>query len=687
MDVKEFKTEIDKDKRLTFLGDVLFTRNEQGNLKCHIATIFPHSRVIVTEPSTLHGDQCAEYINYINAKREAENASPLSDEQKRDICNRAVSISIIDGGDDRCYAIIRTDSKNMELAFFADEILQQLLPKFRIFFMRTKDDRIRQTLRERGESWRIQTLPQTKEEMQESLDNSKFPMFVFDREIYYYNLQKGVRYLTYETFCNLKDLDCETLRAFLNEIQFSSRKINREGYPDIAFFMASNSFSSANFQRYDFNTLDEPALRSAHEQLCREFESALSKPSYKKDDLDNWEWLVSMFSHITTIDKCSTEEYRMGLCEEFALKITWLPGGKINEDGGLIKDPVYTMKDLMSDSERERLCDPIPRLILYTYVRESFNIEYANIGKLPPIRPHSYNNPSPNDPTPRRGVYVMLVKMKDEEEQRLSIIRLQKWDVREMLDQGRSLVDSSIQAEEYSDYVLNRRLACHLLKMTLPKHLKVRRFVEIYEGKVKELHGMPIHTAYYEREYIPGTVTDLLGKDLFQDPEKGEEFSIRFARMLGEAAAPNLIVGRSDKYLPDKPPIFDDGDEVLQLDADGMPEQIVVSEQPGTFVYYIGSLEDQIDYYALPMFKRSSKIFNFKQAVDAYVNGFLDKFRKIRELAKDYRNTFDELPNKDPGSMFDKWHHVLDRLRDADPDALAEKLYDAIRRKCPEKMQ
>ena len=686
MDVKQFKIEVDDDHKVTYLGEGIFARNEQGNLKGHIATVFPRSRFIVTEPSTLHGDQCAEYINYLNAKREAENASPLSDEQKKDIVDNAIAISIIDGGADRCYVIIRPDPEKIRLAFKADELLQQLLPKFRIFFMRTDNEIIRQTIRRRGESWRIQPLPKTKEGMQKTVNNNRMTIKLSQRRLYYYNIQTGARYLTYETFASLDELDCETLRAYLIEIQESSHKKNREGYPEIIFFKAGKSFTSSNFQKFDFNAMDETTLRNAHKQLCREFESALVDPFYKKDALDNWEWLVSIFSHITKIDKCSTEEYRMGLCEEFALKTTWLPGGRINEDGGLIKDPVYTLKDLMTDSERERLCDPIPRQILYTFVRESFSIEYANIGKLPPIRPHAYNNPSPDEPTPRRGVYVMQVKLRGEPE-RLSIIRLQKWDVSEMLDQGRSLVDSLNQAEEYSDYVLNRRLGCHLLKMTLPKSLKVRRFVEIYEGKVECLHGMPIHTAYYEREYICGSVTDRLSINYFQNPENGEEFSVQFARMLGEAAAPNLIVGRSDKYLPEKPPIFDDGDEVLQLDENGMPKEIIVSEQPGTFVYYIDSLDNQIGYYALPMIKRSYMIPNFKAAVDAYVNGFLYKFRDIQGSAEDYRNTFDDLPNKDPGSMFDKWQHVLDRLRDADPDALAEKLYDAIRRECKEKLQ
>ena len=52
----------------------------------------------------------------------------------------------------------------------------------------------------------------------------------------------------------------------------------------------------------------------------------------------------------------------------------------------------------------------------------------------------------------------------------------------------------------------------------------------------------------------------------------GEE---RFGRLLGRAAAPNLIVGRGD--VGGKP-LFDDGDEVLLEDAAKMPLEIVVAD-------------------------------------------------------------------------------------------------------------
>ncbi len=677
---KVFNTEFDARHNLTYLGESILARNEQGNLKRHIMTLFPRSRFMVTEPSTLHGDQCAEYIDYLNSLRAAENVPSLTEEQKEDVINHAVALTIIEGEDGRFFAIIRPDPNNMQLAFQADEIMQKLLPKFRIFFMHTDDKRIRKAIRERGESWRIQPLPRTKDGMQKTVANNKITIRLSQRRIYYYNMQTGARFLSYESFERLNELDFETLRDYLIEIQTYSPMKNREGYSEIVFFKAGEGFTSANFQQFDFTAMDEDALRNVHRQLCEEFAKALIDPLFKQDNTENWDWLLSMVSTISNVDKFSTEEFQMGLCEEFALKVNWLPGGRINEEGGIIKDPVYTMMDQMTPSEWRRYNDGIPQRILFTYVQESFLIEYANIGVLPPIKRNQAANresESSDKPKPRRSVYIMQIKLRGQEE-RVYIIRVQKWDIGELLNEGKGLLESINRAENYTDYILNRRLACHLLNMKLPPSLKVRRFIEIYHGVRAEFNNLVIHNAFYERDYVPGIATNRLTAKYFQNPKIGADFSVSFARMLGETAAPNLIVGRSTEGSVK--PIFDDGDEVLQLDENGMPRRIIVSEQPGTFVYYNGGLENQIADYAVPIIKRAHIIPNYKQAAEAYVDGFLKSFRKIQRTAEQYRSTFDDLPDHNDGSMFQKWHCVLDRLRDANPNALAESLHDAILR-------
>ena len=73
-----------------------------------------------------------------------------------------------------------------------------------------------------------------------------------------------------------------------------------------------------------------------------------------------------------------------------------------------------------------------------------------------------------------------------------------------------------------------------------------------------------------------------------RDPVLGIEFCRRFARLLGEAAAPDLITGRCDMHGHC---LFDDGDEIVIRTSD-MPAEIILAEQPGTFRSYRQPLED-----------------------------------------------------------------------------------------------
>ena len=56
------------------------------------------------------------------------------------------------------------------------------------------------------------------------------------------------------------------------------------------------------------------------------------------------------------------------------------------------------------------------------------------------------------------------------------------------------------------------------------------------------LRGRSIWATYVERDYIRGIATDKLPECNFENAE----FALRFARLLGKAAAPNLVVGRTD---------------------------------------------------------------------------------------------------------------------------------------------
>ena len=158
----------------------------------------------------------------------------------------------------------------------------------------------------------------------------------------------------------------------------------------------------------------------------------------------------------------------------------------------------------------------------------------------------------------------------------LQIIRMQKWGVRERLDQGKDLLQAMIESEEYTEYILDRRLGCRQLGMNLSPRISTRKLTERYTGKQRQLEGITIWSPYFQRDYIRGFATARLPTDRLRNPD----YAITLADLLGGAAAPNLIVGRSNisGQL-----IFDDGDEVVAEDTKGMPVDIIVADHTGTF--------------------------------------------------------------------------------------------------------
>lgn len=673
-----------QESNLRILGPLPFSRDENGVLLTRIMTLFPYSRILVTEPPTFHGDQCAAYFDYVNEQRVRDGAGPLGEEDKNYTLENMVPLTVIDGGDKKVYVVIRPNPDNMELAYQADEMLQFFLPKFRIYFMHTEDQNVRREIRKRGEAWRIQPLPRSVSGMQKVINNSRIYLNEKDEAIYYYNMRTGVRYLTYSQFCHLDRWGADGLRRYLKEIRRYSPLKNREKNPEISFFKADPLiFSYHNFTGYDFDGLSDQELFQSYNLLKDDFFKALvsqegikpgnpKKPMFAEDKLSDTQWLSSMLAVLVNLEQFTTEEVSLGLCEEFAMNIDWLPGGTIDRDGGLIIDPVYSNTEAMSEEEQKRFSDAIPRHLIKSLVREDFSVEYLNIGRLKHIaefRPGVSGDDS-QQRRGRRAVYILQFKRKGEEHSRTSIMRLQKWGVQEHLNAGCDMGISMRKSEEYSEYVLNRRLACKLLKMNVPNLLSVRSILEIYNGPNGE--RTPIYTPYFTREYVAGIATHVLKKQYFESPN----FYVPFARLLGAAAAANLVVGRSRTETLDV--IFDEGDEVLVMDDKNIPTEIIVSEQPGTFVCYKEPLTFQIDQYAKPVLKRLPMLPDPKMFANLYVKAFEERFVNIQRTAEKYRNIFDDLPNHDTESIHGRWRLVLNRLKQANVDELGEALTAAI---------
>lgn len=70
------------------------------------------------------------------------------------------------------------------------------------------------------------------------------------------------------------------------------------------------------------------------------------------------------------------------------------------------------------------------------------------------------------------------------------------------------------ESDVYTEYVLDRRLACRQLGMNLTQRISARKIGckigEVYCGKQMHYHGLKILSPYFERDYIRGVATDKL---------------------------------------------------------------------------------------------------------------------------------------------------------------------------------
>ena len=246
----------------------------------------------------------------------------------------------------------------------------------------------------------------------------------------------------------------------------------------------------------------------------------------------------------------------------------------------------------------------------------------------------------------------------------MTIIRLQKQGVREYLEQGLPLLDAMISAEEYTEYILDRRLGCRQLGMNLPLRVTAKKISEHY-APGRRARGTPSG-----RRTSSGSTSGGSPRTSLPRPCSSHRSSpLRCARLLGQAAAPNIVVGRCDRTGS---PLFDDGDEVLIMDPEGMPQDIVVADHTGTFNDYSCPLSELTVKYALPVTRRAY-LPDPAAFAHAYLAAFEERLRRIQEDYRRSRKAFDSLflhlPAQEPGSFAYRWKRVLARLDETNPHA------------------
>jgi hypothetical protein len=438
---------------------------------------------------------------------------------------------------------------------------------------------------------------------------------------------------------------------------------NRLGRPEVDFFGTDGrGFGARDFQGVVFNQLPAEQLQAKLAELSSRFRQAVDE-DFKEDNFKNKGWCKRMVSTLFLEgDEAQTEQVLSGLSPEFFLQIDWLAGGRF-EEGEFLLDPIFEEAANHPQDERlRRICDPRAKEIIFNFIRDYGDLDYINIGLVPESL--SLDRPQTEG---RRGVYLAEFSARGEQGPLKRFIRLQKWGVWEHLDEGKSLLQSIQESDEYTDYWLDRRLGCRQLGMNLCRRVIMRRLNEIYQGKNQAHRGQVVRTTYFEREYLPGIATDKLPLERYLR----SGYAPKLAELMGRTAAAGLIVGRS---LNGTRPTFDDGDEVVREGSDGLPCELLLADHSGAFTEYKLPLEAFAADYARPINVRENTLPDPVEFATRYLEAFRGQFLHIQGDYRKRRRAFDTLFKHckyDPGGSFAyRWECVLRRLDQTDAQAL-----------------
>lgn len=649
---------------MKILGDPLFAKNPDGTLKSRIGTLFFRTPGLVTCRG-VHAMQRIAWTNELNRLRAEAGEPALTESEAMAEWTDSADLLFTDD-----YVLIRPDPTRMDLAIKADEVLQTFVSKRRIRFLNTSSAKVRDALRARGENWRMARAAQSAEEIVRAIESAR--VAIANEKIYYYNGNTGTRWLTAGAFARIDALEPTAYRAQITEIARGLAAHNRLGQSEIALFPPSlDADVTAAFRAIQPDALDDAVLRAAVDAAVVKWRMALP-PALREETTENFAWRAEMDATLTRVPnetEVGDKDLIQGISPEFFRQIEWLPGGRI-EKGELIFDSLYDEAFRTQDPELRAFCSLRVRSILFNAVRLFGTIEYVNIGRIsrslarhPIVGAH------------RGGVYIMQTKMAEEDAPRLHIIRFQKWGIAEHLDEGKDLLRAILEADEYADYILDRRLACRQLGMNLPAKLGMGHVAEKYTAR-NQYQGTTVRAAYFVRAYVPGTASDKIPPERFHNPAFAKAFSF----LMGQAAARDLVVGRAATETGEA--MFDANFEVVQCGPDGLPLRIVVTDHAGSFVKYQEPFEDLVAPYARVVLRRERFVDDFADFARVYVLAFERTLAATQAAYRERRRAFDELflhrPYDEAGSGAYRWACILKRLDACDPHAVADALKKAI---------
>ena len=643
--------------QLELIGPHPFALDAEGRQVTRIGTLFPSPGVLYTQLPGVHALQRLGFVERVNAGRATRGQPPLTLEEEDDLS--ADSVDLIFESD---HILIRPRPERMDLAFAADELLQGLVSKRQVKFLSVADQRVGEAIKHRGECWRLSAIPKSRDAKQRLVFSSK--VGIGGLPIYYYNRLTGTRWLTCQEFEDLGKLDDTGLARHLEEIAGHAILRNRLGRPEVDFFASDlRRFGALQLAGTVFARLPPEQLRAKFAALVEHFRSAVHE-AFRNDGCDNKPWLDRMLSTLFLEgNEAQSEQALSGLSPEFFLQVEWLPGGRL-EEGEFMFDSVFDeAASHPADAGLQELCDPRAKGIIFNFIREYGDLEYINVGRVPESL--SLDRPQTHG---RRGVYIAEFHPRSERAVVRRFLRLQKWGVWEHLDEGKDLLQAIKESDDYTEYWLDRRLGCRQMGMNMTRRVSMRRLSEVYNGRNERHQGELIRTIYFEREYLAGIASDKLPVEKYTRPG----YALKLATLLGEAAAPSMIVGRALEHQP----VFDDGDEVVQEGDDGLPCVIMVGDHSGAFGEYKLPLETFAAHYARPVNTRDRMLPNPQEFATAYLEAFHRQFLHIQGDYRKRRRAFDTLFKHCEydvrGSFAYRWECVLRRLDQTEATVLAE---------------
>ena len=647
---------------MILIGEPLLACDETGRLKNRIATVFLKTPGIVTT-GAMHIMQRQVWVDHLNKLRTEQGLDPMSPEDETD--EMELSVDLLLDNEEKTVQI-RPDPKEMDMAFMADELLQTFVSKCRIVYLNIDNPLVRNRLMRKGEYWRMSQLSSDPEQMIHQISNAR--VSINNQPIYFYNKNTGTRFLTLDSFKAIGRLPDKEFRDQFIEIATFSQNLNYHGHPEITVFP---DVDESSFTRKEFSIVEESMsttrLREIYSTLLSKFSQALPA-SLLNESVDNLEWRNTLFTAITRSRKSKSKcEVLSNISPEFYQQIEWLPGANIIEDGELIFDKVYDeAKANPDDPELAHICDIRAKEFIQNYLRQFRNIEYINIGRIG----RSLSKTRAANTEKRSNVYIVHFKSADKDRTSLRIIRFQKYCIYEHLESGKDMLTSIMEAVDYTEYIFNRRLACTQLGMRLPKKFVTGRIRETYHGKNKEYDGWRIWVVYFERDYVNGIASDKIPDEYYEK----QEFNIKLARLLGEAAAVNIVVGRANRKGD---PMFDDGDEVILIDAKtSLPCDLTVSDHTGTLSDYQTPFYEHAAEYAVFINNHVRKIADPEPFIDNFLQAFLTKLQWLQKEYDKRQQAFDRLfshlPYDEAGSLAYRWVCILKRLKSADAENLTE---------------